>query len=114
MVDESQQGRGNVQQFFKPLLCYNFLWLYRRNYRDVKRFCNLMDLLLTSRIVIVRHFIRWARNSAQSLIGQNIADIRHRYEVYAFDINVNHVGLHRQCRFSQEPFSAYSNYCITS
>ena len=80
----------------------------------VKRFCKFVDLMLTSRNAIVRHFVRRAINSAQSPIGRNIAVIRHRYAIYVLDINVNHVL--RQCIFSQpelkESLGAYSNYWV--
>ena len=53
-----------------------------------------VDLMLTNRNAIIRHFVRWAINSAQSPIGRNIAVIWHRYAICVVDINVNHV--HRQ------------------
>ena len=69
----------------------------------VKRFCNFLDLMLTSRNAIVRHFVRRAIYSAQSPIGRNIAVIRHRYAIYVIDINVQHV--HRQYHFSHPELS---------
>ena len=54
----------------------------------VKRFRKFVDLMLTSRNAIVRHFVRWAIYSAQSPIGRNIAVIRHRYAIYVININV--------------------------
>ena len=45
----------------------------------VKRFCNFVDLMLTSSNAIVRHFVTRAINSALSPIGRNTAVIRHRY-----------------------------------
>ena len=58
----------------------------------VKRFCKCVDLMLTSRNAIVRHFVRRAIYSAQSPIGRHIAVIRHRYAIHVIDINVKHVG----------------------
>ena len=75
----------------------------------VKRFCKFVDLMLTSRNAIVRHFVRRAINSAQSPIGRNIAVIRHRYAIYVLDINVNHVL--RQCLFSQPELTGIA-WCI--
>ena len=75
----------------------------------VKRFCKFVDLRLTSRNAIVRHFVRRAINSAQSPIGRNIAVIRHRYAIYVLDINVNHVP--RQCLFSQPELTGIA-WCI--
>ena len=68
-----------------------------------------MDLMLTSRIAIVRHFVRRAINSAHSPIGRNIAVIRHRYAICVTNINVNNV--HRQHPFSQAELSGTAR-CI--
>ena len=68
--------------------------------------------LYYSRNAFVRHFVRRAINSAQSPIGRNIADIRHRYAIGVIDITVNYVC--RQYPFSQssqEPPGAYWNDC---
>ena len=75
----------------------------------VKRFCKFVDLMLTSCNAIVRHFVRRAINSAQSLIGRNIAVIRHRYAICVVDINVKHV--HRQYPSSQPELSGTAR-CI--
>ena len=81
----------------------------------VKRFCKFVDLMLTSCNAIVRHFVRRAINSAQSPIGRNIAVIRHRYAICVVDINMKHVGLHRQYPSSQPELSGTAgvswNYC---
>ena len=55
----------------------------------VKRFCKFVDLMLTSRNAIVRHFVRRAIYSAQSPIGRNIAVIRHRYAIHIIEISNN-------------------------
>ena len=75
----------------------------------VKRFCKFVDLMLTSRNAIVRHFVRRAIYSAQSPIGRNIAVIRHRYAIYVIDINVKHV--HRRYPFSHPELSGAAQ-CI--
>ena len=66
----------------------------------VKRFCKIVDLMLTSRNAIVTHFVRQAIYSAQSPIGRNIG---HRYAIHVIDINVKHV--HRQYPFSHPELS---------
>ena len=60
----------------------------------VKRCCKFVDLMLTSRNAIVRHFVRRAIYSAQYPICRNIAVIRHRYAIHVIDINVKHVHRH--------------------
>ena len=54
----------------------------------VKRFGKFVDIMLTSRNAIVRHFVRRAIHSAQSHIGRHniIAVIRHRYAIHVIDI----------------------------
>ena len=69
----------------------------------VKRSCKFVDLMLTSRNAIVRHFVRRAIFSAQSPICRNIAVIRHRYAIHVIDINVKHV--HRQYPLSHPELS---------
>ena len=78
----------------------------------VKRFCKFVDLMLTSRNSIVRHFARRAINSAQSPIGRNIAVIRHRYAICVTDINANHV--HRPYPLSQPELSGTARCILKS
>ena len=99
----------NVSNMTHTALLGEIINTCRISIQLVKRFCKFVDLMLTSCNAIVRHFVRGAINSAQSLIGRNIAVIRHRYAICVGDINVKHV--HRQYPSSQPELSGTAR-CI--
>ena len=68
----------NVSNMTHTVLLGHIINTYHMPIQLVKRFCKFVDLMLTSRNAIVRHFVRWAIISAQAPIGRNIAVIPHR------------------------------------